>query len=386
MKPAPNLAAVPVGHSTFRERSFFDLIRTAKTKTIIQAAVAVIIAWIPAAILSAVRGWEPLSSFLTDIATQSRVFLVIPLLILAEPKVHERLEAIIRQFTTAGLIADSDLPAYQANWESFKKLHGSVMSKIAIVLLVSVIILSVQPYLTSDALLPWTTGGGGWHYFSPAGVWFLWVIHAIVFYLFLLWFWRMLLWTRFLRSVSRLDLQLIPAHPDHNGGLGFVDAYLRRLLPFAFSIGVIVAGGVANRITHANHPLLSFKYIPVFVVVTVLIICAAPLCVFVNTLLRIRHRGVFEYGALAVSMGQQFEKKWLRRNKKVDEEALEEQGFSATTDLYSIVHNVQEIRLVPIGISNLYSLIAFSLLPAVPVVLIAVPFDVLVQHLIKLVF
>jgi hypothetical protein len=125
---------------------------------------------------------------------------------------------------------------------------------------------------------------------------------------------------------------------------------------------------------------------PLVVIITVLVLCAAPLCVFMNTLLRARHRGVFEYGALAIGMGQQFENKWLRRTGTVGEDALHEQDFSATTDLYSIAANVHQIRMIPIGVSDLYMLLALSLAPAIPVALIAVPFDVLMQHVVKLLF
>jgi hypothetical protein len=387
VKRSTSSNGVPIErHSTLRKRPTFDFVRTASAKTITQAAVATAVAWVPAAILSALQGRDPLNWFLTDVALQCRVFIVIPLLILAEPTVHERLEAIARHFTRANLISASDLPAFQANWASFKKLHDSVIAKIGLVLLIMAAIFWLVRYLTPDVLRPWTTGGGGWRYFSPAGVWAIWVIHGSVLYLFLLWVWRTILWARFLRSVSRLDLRLIPAHPDHVAGLGFVESYLRKQFPFGFCVGVVAAGGMANRIIHNAQPLLSFKYMPLVVIITVLLVCAAPLCVFINTLLRARHRGVFEYGELAIGMGQQFENKWLRRIGTLDEEALHEQDFSATTDLYSITANVHQIRMVPIGISNLYSLLAISLTPLIPVALIAVPFGVLMEHTIKLVF
>jgi hypothetical protein len=103
-----------------------------------------------------------------------------------------------------------------------------------------------------------------------------------------------------------------------------------------------------------------------------------------NRLLQTRRRGVFEYGALAIGMGQRFEAKWLRR--AVTEDALHEQDFSATTDLYSITANVHQIHMIPVGVSDLYTLLAISLSLAIPVAVIAVPFDVLMEHAVKLVF
>jgi hypothetical protein len=219
VKQTRSISAIPIDrHSTFGNRSFFDFIRNASTKTITRAALATVVAWLPAAILCATQGVGPLKSFLTDIATQSRVLIVIPLLILAVPPFDGRLDAIARQFTKAGLISASDLPRFQANWDSFEKLRNSAAARICLVLLLIAIILSIEQFLTVDVLMRWTTGGGGWRYLSPAGVWFVWVIHGIVFYLFLLWVWRTMLWARFLRATSQLDLRLIPAHPDHVAG------------------------------------------------------------------------------------------------------------------------------------------------------------------------
>ena len=58
--------------------------------------------------------------------------------------------------------------------------------------------------------------------------------------------------------------------------------------------------------------------------------------------------------------------------------------FSATTDLYSIVANVEKIRYFPVGLRPIYELLAVMSLPFVPIVFAAVPFDVLVKEITKL--
>lgn len=348
-------------------------------------AVVIAVAWLPAAVLSAIQGVGALKSFITDVATQSRLLVVIPLLILAEPPLHARWEAIAQQFTKAGLISDYDLPKFQADWDLCERLSYSTLARVSLLLLVYAIITYSVQYLTPDVFMPWTTAAVEGRHLSPAGIWFVWVINALLFYLIFLWVWRTILWGQFLRAVSRLNLRLIAAHPDHLAGLGFVKPYLRGLFPFGFCIGVIFAGAAANRIIHGAQSLLAFKYMPLVVVVTVLLLCAAPLCIFMNTLIRTRERGVFEYGGLAIEAGQQFEKKWLRRTEYLSD-VLNEQDFSATTDLYSIVANVHQIRPVPIDVSDLSQLLAISLTPAVPVILIAVPFDALMREIVKLVF
>ena len=36
------------------------------------------------------------------------------------------------------------------------------------------------------------------------------------------WYFRLFIWARFLWQVSRIDLSLVPTHPDRVGGLGFL--------------------------------------------------------------------------------------------------------------------------------------------------------------------
>jgi hypothetical protein len=371
--------------SPLRYRSLFDLIRTASSKRIAQVVVAVTVAWLPAAILSGVQGASSLKSFFTDVATQSRLLVVVPLLILYEPQLRARLEKIARQFINVGLISDPDLPKFQADWSSCQRLGQSPIARITLPLLVYLLIGLSMPYLGPDVFHPWCRGEG-WLNLSRAGVWFLLVSNPILFYLLLDWIWRTMLWARFLAAVSRLNLLLIPSHPDQVGGLGFVESSLKGQFPFGFCIGVIVAGGVANRIVHGAQSLLSFKYMPLLVIGTVLFLCVAPLCVFMGKLLATRRRGVFEYGPFAAGLGQRFEDKWLCRGNQVSEDALQEQDFSATVDLYSVVANVYRMRLVPFDRFNLYTLLLLSLTPAIPVALVALPFDVLMREAVKLLF
>ncbi|HEX7079758.1 MAG TPA: hypothetical protein VF329_01940 [Gammaproteobacteria bacterium] len=104
------------------------------------------------------------------------------------------------------------------------------------------------------------------------------------------------------------------------------------------------------------------------------------------TLIRVWRRGTFEYGALADKLGHRFERKWLRRDVEIDEEALEASDFSAAADLYSVVSNVHAIRFVPIGLKDLFTLGVALLLPFVPVVLLAVPIQAIWAQIRNLLF
>jgi hypothetical protein len=65
---------------------------------------------------------------------------------------------------------------------------------------------------------------------------------------------------------------------------------------------------------------------------------------------------------------------------RVDDDALQAPDFSAATDLYSIVANVYQLRLVPVELRSLLIVLWATLVPFVPVLLMAVPLDTLLQR------
>jgi hypothetical protein len=144
---------------------------------------------------------------------------------------------------------------------------------------------------------------------------------------------------------------------------------------------VILTYMVANRVVHEGVPLAAYTYIILALVVCVIILFSGPLLVFTGKLFQEKVRGTLEYGALATGEGLQFERKWLKRLGTIDESALEASDFSATTDLYQVVANVYDMGVIPLDLRNLLLLIIATLLPFVPVLLMALPFDVILQEL-----
>ena len=368
-----------------RGHGFLDLFDIANKQALSAALIAAAIAWVPPALLSAVRGGVAFVSFLTDYSAQSRFLIVIPALILAEPALHARHTVVQHHFETF-LVPQEQLPKFRADWASRETLRNSKIARLVILTLVYATMAWLEQYLSPDTLMSWCKGGGGLRYLSPAGTWFAFVSYPILLYLVLLWLWRQLLWARFLRSTTRLDLCLIAAHPDHLGGLGFIEASLRGQLPFSFCLGVGMAGAVANRVLHQAYSLSHFTYSVLILVAAVLLICVAPYCMFVGTLLKMRRHGMLRYGAFARGVGEQFEKKWLDRADSLDEEVLSVPDFSTTTDLYGVVGNINKIRIMPVGAVDLYVLLAAALIPGIPVVLAAIPFNALMQEAVKVLF
>jgi hypothetical protein len=350
------------------------------------AVVLVISGWIPIFILSAIQGLDTLKAFVLDFAAQTRILLVIPLLLLMEQPLLGRYEAIARQFQVTGLLRDEDVPRAEHLFVRFVSRRTSLIAQFTIVLLIILFSVLLSKFVPRNNFPPWCLNSQAVDDFSPAGYWYRLVSMPILGYLVLRWLWDMLLWGNYLRSISRMDLRVVASHPDLMGGLSFLDTTIRGYLPLAFSIGTILAGGAATQILHHNQSLSTYKHVALFVVAAVVVICVAPLCTFFGLLNQARRRGTFEYGALAIRLGHEFENKWLRSDRTTDPSDLQVTDFSATTDLFAIAANVRQMNLVPVSLRSVIRLIVITAVPAIPVVLATLPFDVLMEKISKLMF
>jgi hypothetical protein len=360
------------------------LIRRDRPRVVQRAILVACLGWGALLVLSAAQSIlfhnGSLLSFVADYGALGRSLVAAPTLVLAELVTAPRLSAIARHFQNAGLITPKDLPQFRDAVRSTYRLRDSASLEVAVFVIAfattAILVLSIPPRFFPH----WhVMADSGALTLSAAGWWNALISTPLLVLLSLGWLWRLLLWTRFLWLMTRLDLRLVSAHPDRAAGLGFLGLSLQPLSVVAFALGSIVAGGVANRVLHDHLPLMDFRYaVPVFLAFVVLLLIG-PLLILSGKLFDARRRGVFEYGSFARSLGQQMEKRWL--NHAAMPESLDANDFSATTDLYAIASNVYAMNLVPINLQNLAALAIGALLPFVPVVLASMSPEELLQKL-----
>ena len=351
-----------------------------------RAEVCVAIGWFPLLLLVLVQAGgngSVLYSFFTDFGVHGRSLLAAPLFILSEPICLRALDKIAHHFVEAGLVDEDDRARFNAAVASTRRLMNSVVAEIVCIGGVYVLVLALIRYVSPDIFPEWCFNAGR---LSWAGWWAVFVSMPLLLILFFGWLWRIVLWGRFLFRVSRLHLRLIAAHPDHASGLRFLNSALFAFMPFAFTLGIITAGPIANRVLHQQASIDNIKMTVLGLVIFVLILVAGPLLVFINNLHRVKIAGTFEYGLLAQNVGRDFESKWLEHYKKYGEGALEAPDFSATTDLYQVASNVNDMGLVPFSLRALVALVIVTLLPFVPVVLMMIPLKVILDQAASLLF
>jgi hypothetical protein len=354
-----------------------------------QVVLSVLVCWVPLVVLSLAQdhflGGAKLS-FFRDIETHVRFLVSLPVLILAEMLVHERIWPVVKKLVERRIVIPEELPKFYAAINSAMRMRSSVI--VEVVLLVFVYTVGIWTWRHNNALgvASWyASPQGGQMHFSMAGRWFEFVSVPVFQFILLRWYIRILIWFCFLFRVSRLNLHLLPAHPDRVGGLGFLGRSTIAFAPLLFAQGALLSAQIASRIFYNGQSLLAFKLTILGFVIFLVVAVLAPLFSFTPQLARARREGFEEYGALASSYVTDFDQKWLRRGIN-DEQLLGTGDIQSLADLGNSFAVVREMRTVPFVTDDVVQLLIITIVPFVPLLLTIMPLDQLVTQAIKIVF
>jgi hypothetical protein len=346
-----------------------------------------LLAWLPLLVLSALEGQALGGSaavpFLLDLEVHVRFLVALPLLIAAELVVHQRMRFVVRQFLERNLIPESALTRFDAAIASAFRLRNSVLAEVLLIAFVYVVgVLLIWRHYTGLATATWyavpTVEGLK---LSLSGMWYGYVSLAIFQFLLIRWYFRMFIWMRFLWQVSRIDLSLVPTHPDRVGGLGFLANTVYAFTPLAVAHGAQLAGWIANRIFYLGAALPDFKVEIAVMVIFLLCVVLGPLLLFAPQLAQAKRTGNREYGTLAERYVREFDAKWLRGGAPRDEALVGSGDIQSLADLGNSFEVVRTMRIAPITREAVLQLAAATLAPVVPLALTMMSLEELLKTL-----
>ena len=351
-----------------------------------------LLAWLPLLVLSALEGQALGGSaavpFLLDFDIHIKFLIVVPLLIVAELVVHQRMRFVVKQFLERNLIAENDLPRFDAAIASTFRLRNSVLAELLLIAFVYVVgVLFIWRQYTALATATWYAVPTGESLkLSLSGMWYGYVSLPLFQFLLMRWYFRIFIWTRFLWQVTRLDLSLVPTHPDRVGGLGFLSNTVYAFTPLALVHGGLLAGAIANRIFYLGVGLPQFKIEIAVVVAFLLCLVFGPLLLFAPQLAEAKRTGIREYGTLAERYVRQFDVKWLRGGAPADEPLVGSGDIQSLADLSNSFEVVRTMGIAPVTKQAIVQLVVATLVPVVPLALTMMPLEELLKKLIGVVF
>ena len=346
-------------------------------------------AWLPLLILSVVadRAWRGVKvPFLYDIDAHVRFLVSLPLLIIAEWVVHARFRPLIRQFLERDLITAEDRPRFDAIIDSCLRLRNSILAEVVLILLVVTagpISWRNQAAIHDSTWYADPTSSG--MRLTLPGYCYIFFGLPLFQFILLRWYFRLLIWCRFLWKVSRLRLRLMPTHPDGAGGLGFLSGTAHALAPLLVAQSALIAGLIANRIFYQGATLAQFKLEILAITIFLLLQALGPLIVFVPVLAACQRVGAREYGVLGSQYTAQFHDKWIDGGSGAarQNELLGSSDIQSLADLANSFSVIRSMSMVPCARATVVRLAAVTLLPVLPLLLTVIPLEQMVDHLLK---
>jgi hypothetical protein len=347
-----------------------------------------LVCWLPLKVLSLAAG-HALGGvsvpFLRDVEVHARFLVALPMLIVAEFVVHQRIILVVRHFLARNIIAAENRQRFAQIISSTMRLRNSVLLELVLL----VLCFTVGHWVWRDRIALKTASwyemnyAGGLH-LTAAGYWYEFVSLAIFRFILFRWYYRLFLWYYFLWRVRGLPLQLNLYHPDRAGGLGFLAGSIFAFAPVLLAHTVFLSGVIYDRILHTGASLLAFKMEIIGSLLALLLLVLIPLGFFVVHLERAQRIAGGEFGVLSSHYVNNFRHKWVQQTSSDSEPILGTPDIQSLADLGHSFDMISEISILPFGKEAVIRLGTILILPLLPLTLTMVPLKQIVDWILKL--
>lgn len=341
-----------------------------------------VIPWVILVTLAVAEGVAPELFSLAALGLHARLLVAIPLFFLAESWVEGQARAFVEVIVRSGVVPEKGRPALASIIARTTRLKDSWVAEGLLLLgagLLPLVALDLNRFGEPAAIgLSQIPAGIG-----AVGQW-LWIICLTLFrFLIGRWLWRIGLWSYFLRSLSKSELNLVPTHPDGVAGLGYLEVVQTQFAPLVAAISAVLAALLADGISSGATPMEAIAAILAWILLLDAILFIWPLTLFSPRLWRSQMAGWSDYTVVSSRYVADFGKKWLGPNASPGEPLLGTPDVRSLADLSRGMEIVRKMRLVPMSARLLITFLAAALLPLLPLVLLTYPVGDLISQLIK---
>jgi len=340
---------------------------------------AVGIAWVPLAVLAATHGGvDDLGALLVDYRVYSRVFIAVPLLLIAQVTMETRFREMAQHFLDANIIRVTDLSRFREIMQRTRRLRDRKLPELLIILAVYVQV----GYLVESgriASAAWAVDAGTGS-MTPAGFFAMLVTQALFLVLISIALWKWLIWVDVLRQISRMHLQLDATNGDLTGGLGFLSEIPRAFVPVIVGVSAVAGANWRAQILSGQLTFEFLKWPAAALALILLMVFFLPLALFTPALLREKRLSTRVYGSMQHLVSLQFRRKWTPRHQNVSE-LLGAPDVSSLADLSAAFKNIEQMAPFPFRKSTAIAFLLALALPMIPVITTNIPLKAIMKGL-----
>lgn len=349
-----------------------------------------VLGWLPLVIFSAAGGalfggvGHPLVS---DLGAWARYFVVVPIMVFAEPVADRILGIVVELFRRAGLVREDDRPAFEAavaGAQRWATSDGVELALLLTALALPHLLVASLPRLASESAWFGAVVGGS-EQITAAGRWYAWVSLPLVQFLMLRWLWRIITWWGLVWRVSRLDLAWVASHPDGAGGLGFLAWSPRAFRTVFLGFSALAATTVSNRIQYGGESLADARGPIIAFVVLETLLLLAPQFFFVGSLVQARYAALAGYGLTGFKMTREFDRHWTAPPPATGADLLDSPHSSALIDYSGMYTQVRSMRPVAVSLREVAGILLPVAAPFAPLLLYQYSLTEILQGVVQLV-
>ena len=359
--------------------SRLGLVSDGTNTTLLGVALGVLV-WGVLMLLALLQGFGYKMFSLAVIGVHVRLLGAIPLFFICESWVAPQMAEFVRNIRRSGVVPRKVLPALASEIIRADRLQSSWLSE-ALCLLAAVILplIGTQLHLTGatathDASRNLAEG-------TLVSRWYWFVCLPLFRFLMARWFWRLGLWSYFLWRVSKLDLNLVPTHPDGTAGMGYLEVVHIHFTPMIAALSAVQSASFAEEISAGRMTFDSIYPGLVLILILEAALFLGPLFIFSIKLWACRVKGLSDYMAFAAHYVNGFDRKWLGTDVPREQDLLGTPDLQSLADLSNSVGIVRNMLAAPLSMNLLANLAMAALLPMLPLFLLRYPVAELARKL-----
>jgi hypothetical protein len=347
-------------------RRFESAVRLTKLSS--QIVLELAFTWLPLLLLglwSELRAERP-DPILRDVAVHVRLLVAAPTFL-----VLDQIFPWVCRLVIGQLIAESFVPpAYQRRLERLlrraRHFTDSALPELIIGLgVLTVAILGLVGGLSIGGMRRGVSP-------TPAQAWY--VVVGWPFFQFLLWrsLWRWAVWSGILFGLSRIDLAVIPTHPDRRAGLSFLALpSVSYCSLFLFAASSVLCADLGTRLHFET--LRSFEPLLLSLVILSSLVAFGPLLLFTPRLVRAKIAGLSEASLISIDHARRLRMPPLAAPDGVARAASDAESLFFVGQIFQ--ETVERVRPVLVSTQHLVLLLVATLLPLLVVMVLHIPFE-----------